>query len=290
MRTKVKPPANYFGGKYGSIGDVVAQLLPPHKFYVEPFGGMAGVMFHKTPSLVEVYNDLDSRLVNLFRVLQEKKSSKDLIGLLKNTLFSREEYIRAHQLLKEDYRGSDWPLACAWATIVALSQGIQPSMRHNGFRNGGSKYETSVARLWKKRNLNLPAVTERISDWIIENQSAEKIMLRYNVEDAVIFCDPPYVHSSKNLNSQAKQVKDYKCEMTDLEHELFLIVANHLKAKVIICGYDNQLYNDLLKDWHRVDIEVISGMAAALPNADDGRRTEVLWANFPLNTQMRLFK
>lgn len=289
MATKAKPPANYFGGKFGSIGPFIASILPPkHKFYVEPFGGMGGVLFHKSPSLVEVYNDADSRLVNLFRVLQVKKTSKELQDLLKVTLFSREEYIRAHTLLK-DPDLKDEPVLMAWATIVALGQGVQPSMRNNGFRYGGNKYETSVARLWKNRNLNLPAVTDRISDWIIENQSAEKLMLRYNVPDAVIYCDPPYIHSTRNKNSQVHTVRDYAFEMTDVEHELFLLVAKHMKAKVLISGYDNELYNTLLDGWHRVEISVISGMSAALPNADDGKRVEVLWANWPVKQQLNIF-
>lgn len=286
MKSRVKPPANYFGGKFGTIGGYIAQILPEHKFYVEPFGGMAGVMFHKSPSLVEVYNDIDRRLFNLFCVLQSKKSAKELIELLKLTPFGRDSYLAAHKVLKEP----GWSdVRIAWATLVALGQGIQPSMRHNGFRNGGAKYETSVARLWKKRNLNLTAVTERISDWIIENQSAEKIMLRYNTPDAVIFCDPPYVHSTRNRNAQVKTIRDYAAEMTDVEHELFLIVCRHLKSRVIISGYDNELYNTLLADWHRQEINVISAMAAALPNADDGHRTEVIWANFPIKQQLQIF-
>lgn len=286
MASKLKPPANYFGGKYGSIGAFISKCLPEHKFYVEPFGGMAGVMFHKSPSLVEVYNDIDRRLFNLFCVLQDKKQAKELMALLKLTPFGRDSYLAAHQILRE----TGWSeVRLAWATLVALGQGVLPSMRHNGFRYGGSKYETSVARLWKKRTLNLPAVTERITDWILENQSAEKIMLRYNTPEAVIFCDPPYVHSTRNKSSSVKTVRDYSAEMTDVEHELFLIVCRHLKARVLITGYDNELYNSLLADWHRAEIDVISGMAAALPNADAGRRTEVIWSNFPLPKQLELF-
>lgn len=78
--------------------------------------------------------------------------------------------------------------------------------------------------------------------------------------------------------------------MTDMEHEMFLAVAKHIKGKVLISGYDNELYNTILKDWHRHEIDTYSGLAAALPNADEGRRTEVIWTNFPIPKQMQLFK
>jgi DNA adenine methylase len=39
--------------------------------YVEVFGGSAAVLLAKEPVGVEVYNDIDGQLVNLFRVLRE---------------------------------------------------------------------------------------------------------------------------------------------------------------------------------------------------------------------------
>lgn len=288
MRKKVHPPTAYFGGKFGTIGKTIASLLPPHRIYVEPFGGMAGVLFHKQPSLIEVYNDLDSRLVNLFNVLRDKKKARELINLLRLTPFSRDVYNEAHKWLR---KGEKDPVELARATMIVLSQAVQPAMRHNGFKNGGAKYESSVAKGWKNKIVNLEAVTERITDWIIENQSAEKLVLRYNVEDALFYCDLPYVHSTRNLMKTTHLVKDYACEMTDVEHEVFLIVARSLKAKVIISGYESELYDRVLEGWHKTKFQVWSGLAASNNNPDDnGIRTEVLYTNFQLNIQQSLFE
>jgi len=47
-------------------------LIPKHHTYVEVFGGAANLLLAKDPSPVEVYNDIDSGLVNFFRVLRDK--------------------------------------------------------------------------------------------------------------------------------------------------------------------------------------------------------------------------
>ena len=46
----------------------LCQLFPDHKCYVEVFSGAANVLFTKQRSGTEVINDINSELVNLFRV------------------------------------------------------------------------------------------------------------------------------------------------------------------------------------------------------------------------------
>ena len=85
------PPLRYHGGKW-RIGKWVASHFPKHKFYVEVFGGAAGVLLQKPRSTVEVYNDLDSQVVNLFRILRDPVRSLDLARLCDFTPFSRDEF------------------------------------------------------------------------------------------------------------------------------------------------------------------------------------------------------
>ena len=68
----MRSPICWLGGK-GLLVKKLLPLVPEHRIYVEVFGGGASLLLAKDPAVseVEVYNDLDSRLVNLFEVLRE---------------------------------------------------------------------------------------------------------------------------------------------------------------------------------------------------------------------------
>jgi len=86
----------YFGGKW-AIAPWVLSHLPPHRVYVEPFGGAASILLRKPRSKVEVHNDLDEEIVGIFRVVQDPKSCQTLMRLLRRTPYSRRVFETAFQ-------------------------------------------------------------------------------------------------------------------------------------------------------------------------------------------------
>lgn len=92
-----RPVLRYHGGKF-RLREWVINFFPPHDVYVEPFGGAASVLLAKYPSRIEVYNDLSSDVVNLFRVLREPCTANRLRELLELTPFSREEFMSCWEL------------------------------------------------------------------------------------------------------------------------------------------------------------------------------------------------
>ena len=65
-------------------------LLPKHREYVEPFFGGGSIFFAKDPALVETINDLDSAVMDFFRVLRDQP--EEFLWLAQLTPYSRELY------------------------------------------------------------------------------------------------------------------------------------------------------------------------------------------------------
>ena len=79
----------YPGGKY-KIRDWICSFIPEHKIYIEPFCGGASIFFAKTPSEVEILNDINGEICNFFRVLREE--GEELAKQVFLTPYGREEY------------------------------------------------------------------------------------------------------------------------------------------------------------------------------------------------------
>ena len=77
--------------------------------------------------------------------------------------------------------------------------------------------------------------------------------------------------------------KQYRCEMSDEDHEELLDLLLDHRGLALISGYDSSLYNDRLREWRRE--EAVSYTQAT------GRRVEVLWMNFePEGQQMEMMQ
>src|SRR6266568_7782026 len=86
-----RPALRYHGSKF-RLAPWIMSFMPEHALYCEPFGGGAAVLLRKKRARVEVYNDIDSEIVNLFRLLRCPNSREKLAELCALTPFSREEY------------------------------------------------------------------------------------------------------------------------------------------------------------------------------------------------------
>ena len=81
----------------------------------------------------------------------------------------------------------------------------------------------------------------------IENLEARKLVQRFNYPNVFIYADPPYMAGTRNG-------KSYRYEMSDQDHQEFLEALIQHKGPEMISGYDNPMYNEILKDWHKDSI------------------------------------
>lgn len=80
-----------------------------------------------------------------------------------------------------------------------------------------------------------------------------------------MYVDPPYLHGTRKNYL-------YKHEMKDSEHvELLEVLIRH-PGKIILSGYDNEMYNDIISRWRKESIST---------QAENGlKRVETIWMNF----------
>lgn len=253
--TPTRPILRYHGGKW-LLGPWVIRHLPPHRTYVEPFGGAASVLLRKPRSYAEVYNDLDGEIVNLFRVARDR--GDELHRALELTPFARDEFV-------DSYIPSDDAVEQARRTVVRsfMGFGSNAHFRKSGFRNNSSRSGTTPATDWRNYPSAFTAVIERLRGVCVENRNAIDVMLAHDAEDTVHYVDPPYVAACRGKGV------DYHHEMTDADHEALAGVLRQLRGAVVLGGYRCGLYDDLYSGWERVDIAT---------HADGARdRVEGLW-------------
>lgn len=257
-----RPALRWHGGKW-RLAPWIIQHFPPHRIYVEPFGGAGSVLLRKPRSYSEVYNDLDSEVVTLFRVLRNRATAEELIHRLRLTPFAREEF-----------EASDSPGPCeierARALIIRSFMGFGSDATktavRTGFRGNSNRSGTTPAHDWANYPDALAAIVERLQGVVIEHRDASRVMQGHDGPDTLHYLDPPYPLGTRSTKNG---YHGYTHELTDADHLTLLDLARSLSGMVVISSYPSALYDQALADWTRVERSA---------HADGARdRTEVLW-------------
>ena len=254
----MNPILKYPGAKW-RLAPWILSHMPPHESYLEPFFGSGGVFFNKEPARIETINDMDGEVVNFFRICRNRPD--ELAEALQLTPWSREEREAAYEPTEDELeRARKFAIRC-WMTFgagVKKTQGWRHTTAKN--RDGGP----DNPRLWARLPQCVKDASARLLQTQIENRPALDVIQRYNGSRVLIYADPPYVKSTRNAHGDS-----YQYEMTDAEHEELLKALLEHKGMVLLSGYDNDIYNDMLKGWRKETI---------IAQAEKGaRRTEALW-------------
>lgn len=263
-----------FPGAKSYLAPWILEHFPPRSEYinlVEPYAGSAAVTFaHDPTDKAEILNDLDSSITNFFQVLQHPKLYKELERRLSVTPFSKAEYARAKELVQ-----SSDTVEKAHGFFVLVRQSMSGSRTGfapitNGRLRRGMNEQVSA---WLSAVQNLPEVVRRIQRAVILNDKAAEVVKSWDRPNTVIYCDPPYVQSTR---SSQKLYGVY--EMTEQDHRDFLSVCLQVKkAYVLISGYRCKLYDEALKTWNRYDVEIDN---KASKKVEKPKMVESLWTNF----------
>ncbi len=248
----MRSPIWWFGGK-GNMVTKLLPLLPPHKIYVEPFGGGASLLFAKAPSPVEVYNDIDSGLVNFFRVIRDPEKFDKFYRLVCLTPYSREEYNYCRSTWEEC--DDEIEQAYRWYVVARMSFGGRFNSGWGFVVTQSSKNMAGPCNSWLTTIDGLPQIHKRIMRVEIEHSDFRKIFSTYDTTNTLFYCDPPYVHDTRSGIR-------YKHDMTDKDHEELVKILLNIKGMAILSGYNHPIYEPLGKTgWQRHDFKTVCSAA-----------------------------
>lgn len=251
----MKSPLPYIGGK-SRVAKSLIEHFPPHRTFVELFGGAGHVTCAKEPSRVEVINDLDNGVTNFFRVCQFHH--EELIRYFRFALVSRTWF----EILKRTDPITLTDIQRAFRTLYLQKNSFGGRIISPNFH-----YFRAV-----KPNFNPDSIADqiekmhkRLSRVQIESLPYQQAIEKYDTKETFFFADPPYYN--KPFYRHNFELKDYL--------ELAERLAN-LKGKFLMTLNDHP---EMRKVFSRFQISTISFAYTCLK--EGGKKfTELLIRNY----------
>lgn len=247
-------------GSKAAIADKLTLLIPGHACFVEVFAGSAAVFFAKPRSRAEVINDVNSEIVNLFRVVQYHR--RELIRELSHAIHARQIFL--------DFRAqlglTDIQRAARYFFILKTAFGGTGGTSNPPFGYGVQKF-----RGWSRRYLaTVSRIRRRLEGVTVECLDFADCIRRYDRPTTFFYLDPPYL-----------DLHGYKAEFDESDHRRLAKTLSRIRGKFLLSINDHSTIRNLYRDFQQVSIPV----ARSVPrNTSDAarRRTELLIANYPI--------
>lgn len=250
----LKPPISWMGGK-SQLRKHIIEIMPEHKCYVELFFGAGWVYFGKDKSKVEVINDIDKELINLFKMI--KYHGPEIERLLEYEFTGRDIF--------EEYK--DYTLE----HLTEIHRAIRfLYLINNSFASKGNNFGYATSKVPNQKLFltdYLYKIKERLSNTYVENLSFEKIIEKYDREETLFFADPPYFQTS-----------GYGNEFGEKEHILLRDKLKQLKGKFILTINDHDFIRELYKDFNIEEVKVNYSVSRSL--SARGEYAELIIKNY----------
>lgn len=296
---------SWIGGKKALREEIYPRMPRTYRRYIEVFGGGGWVLFGRPPDkCMEVYNDFNSNLVNLFYCVRERPMAllKELGFLPLNSreefmalrgFLSLEEFQSGHlaeelelatQLLKEPEAAEVRELLTNRATAgdVKRAAAFYKVIRYS-YGSGCTSYGCQPFDI-RKTFAVLWDANRRLRDTVIENKDFEALICQYDRPDTFFYCDPPYYE-------------------TEGHYEVLFKKEDHVRLRDCLAGIEGRFmvsYNDcdyIRELYQGFQIESVSRLNNLAQRYDNGAEyLEVLIANYDMEerknslpVQMNLF-
>lgn len=251
----MKSPISIYGGKHYML-KFLLQHIPEHKVYVEAFGGGAKLLLAKPISPTEVYNDIDSNLVNFFQVVRNKQQFDEFLRMCQYTPYSREEFYA----IRNNIDDTEDPIERAWKFFTVCRMAFAGRHKSPSWARCITRPSRNMAlhvSSYISAIEDLEPLHERLFSVLIEHQDFRNIIPSCDTKDTFFYLDPPYVMESR------KGKDKFKHEMSDEDHKELIDIVLSAKGKFVISGYENDIYKTLEDaGWQKIYFNAISWAAA----------------------------
>lgn len=228
----LKPPITRMGGK-SKLRKTIIEMIPDHTCYVELFFGAGWVYFGKEPSKVEVINDIDKELINLFKMI--KYHAPEIERQLEYEFSGRDIF--------EEYKNCTLEYLTEIHRAVRFLYLITQSFAGKGNHYGYGTNTRPSPQIFYKNVLN--ELKERLRNTYVENLSFEKIIDKYDRENSFFFADPPYWETAGYENAFGEE-----------EHLLLRDKLKNIKGKFLVTINDHQKVREWYKGFNIKEVEV----------------------------------
>ena len=278
MDFTLKPPTffQYIGGKQYLLKHLLP-LIPQHKVYVEPFCGSAKLFFAKTPSKIEVLNDKNKLIANLFYCVSFYFD--EFYQKVSTLVYSRALY----DMFKQDVETlTDLKIPDVDVAVKTYYL-LNTSFAGNGLTQGfGVSKTRNEAKFFHNKIASLRLIHERLKNAQIECSDFEEVIKRYDSEDTFFYLDPPYYGAEHY----------YDANFTEEDHKRLLSLLKQIKGKWLLSGYSNELYENELKEFNRLEFQAVKYSYGLTQNSKQKERpqaVEVVWFNYEID-KSKLFR
>lgn len=228
----MKPPIPRMGGK-SKLRKTILERIPEHTCYVEPFFGAGWVYFGKEPSKVEVINDIDKELINMFRMI--KYHAPEIERVLEYEFSGRDMF--------EEYKHCTVEYLTEIQRAVRFLYLISQSFAGKGETFGYGTTSKPASQIFYQGVLR--DIKERLRNTYVENKSFEDIIKRYDRPHSFFFCDPPYFETA-----------GYGNEFGEQEHLLLRDTLSQIKGKFMVTINDHPKVKEWYKDFNIEEVQV----------------------------------
>lgn len=250
----LQPFFTYMGNKL-DLADWIIPHFPPHKIYIEVFGGTFSIGLNKPKSHIEIYNDLNKSLSNLFHIVRTRY--EEFCKQVDQFILAEEWYRMFHHNHDSEDELED---AVRYYFVMCLT--------FRGKYDGGFSYikEKSYTEIFERKRGNLNDIHKRLKNVIITNKDCFTIVKQNNSEDTLLYLDPPYVNTEgyyKNLAGEFGVTEHIKLRDLLTKHKGYWFLSYE----------DDMLVCDLYREYIIHRKEITRGSSGV-------KKTEVLITNY----------